>query len=107
LLVKNVYGGNGVVYMPKAQKQLEWLKKHGFDLLPVCVSKTQYSFSDNPNLLNAPKDFKIEVREFKLSAGAGFVVALTGELMAMPGLPKRPSACEIKVDDTGKISNMA
>jgi formate--tetrahydrofolate ligase len=107
LLVKNVYGGNGVEYLPKAQKQLDWLKKQGFDSLPVCVSKTQYSFSDNPTLLNAPKDFSIEVREFKLSAGAGFVVALTGELMAMPGLPKRPSACEIKVDDDGKVSNMA
>ncbi len=107
LLVANVYGGSGVVLLPKAQKQLDWLKKQGFDSLPICVSKTQYSFSDNPTLLNAPKDFSIEVREFKLSAGAGFVVALTGELMAMPGLPKRPSACEIKVDDTGKISNMA
>lgn len=106
-LVKNVYGGNKVVYLPKAQKQLLWLKSQGFDTLPVCVSKTQYSFSDDPSLLNAPENFSIEVREFKLSAGAGFVVALTGELMAMPGLPKRPSACEIKTDDLGNISNMA
>jgi len=106
-IVKNVYGGKEVVYLPKAQKQLAWLKSHGFDTLPVCVSKTQYSFSDNPLRLNAPKDFSIEVREFKLSAGAGFVVALTGELMSMPGLPKRPSACEIKTDDSGNISNMA
>ncbi|MCW5822778.1 MAG: formate--tetrahydrofolate ligase [Cyanobacteria bacterium TGS_CYA1] len=106
-LVKNVYGGNKVVYLPKAQKQLSWLKSQGYNTLPICVSKTQYSFSDDPSLLNAPENFSIEVREFKLSAGAGFVVALTGELMAMPGLPKRPSACEIKTDDLGNISNMA
>lgn len=106
-LVRNVYGGKGVVFLPKAQKQLSWLKSQGFDRLPVCVSKTQYSFSDDPTLLNAPENFSIEVREFKLSAGAGFVVALTGELMAMPGLPKRPSACDIKTDDAGKITNMA
>ncbi len=106
-LVRNVYGGKEVVYLPKAQKQLIWLKSQGFDRLPVCVSKTQYSFSDDPTLLNAPENFSIEVREFKLSAGAGFVVALTGELMAMPGLPKRPSACDIKTDDAGKITNMA
>ncbi|MDX2106888.1 MAG: formate--tetrahydrofolate ligase [Candidatus Melainabacteria bacterium] len=106
-LVKNVYGGNKVVYLPKAQKQLSWLKSQGYNTLPICVSKTQYSFSDDPSLLNAPENFSVEVREFKLSAGAGFVVALTGELMAMPGLPKRPSACEIKTDDLGNISNMA
>lgn len=106
-LVREVYGGLDVNYLPKALKQLGWLKSHGYGDLPVCVSKTQYSFSDNPLLLNAPENFSIEVREFKLSAGAGFIVALTGELMAMPGLPKKPSACEIKVDDLGKISNMA
>lgn len=106
-LVKKVYGGNGMIYQPKALKQLSWLKSQGYGNMPVCVSKTQYSFSDNPALLNAPENFSIEVREFKLSAGAGFVVALTGELMAMPGLPKRPSACDIKVDDQGKISGMA
>lgn len=106
-LVREVYGGLDVNYLPKALKQLGWMKSHGYGDLPVCVSKTQYSFSDNPLLLNAPENFSIEVREFKLSAGAGFIVALTGALMAMPGLPKKPSACEIKVDDQGKISNMA
>lgn len=106
-LIKNVYGGSKVVYLPKAQKQLSWLKSQGFDALPVCVSKTQYSFTDDPSVLNAPENFSIEVREFKLSAGAGFVVALTGELMSMPGLPKRPSACEIRTDELGRISNMA
>ena len=82
------------------------LEKYGYDKLPICVAKTQYSFSDNPALLGAPRGFKITVRNLKVSAGAGFIVALTGDIMTMPGLPPVPAAERIDVDITGKISGL-
>ena len=79
---------------------------HGFDKLPVCMAKTQYSFSDDPTLLGRPSGFTMNVRSARISAGAGFVVALTGDIMTMPGLPKAPAAEKIDVDDTGRISGL-
>ena len=101
-----IYGGAGVVIEPAAKKQIATLNKLGFDKVPVCIAKTQYSFSDNPNLLGAPEGFKVTVRNIKVSAGAGFIVALTGEIMTMPGLPKVPAAENIDVDENGKISGL-
>ena len=88
------------------QKQAEQLTRLGFDKLPVCVAKTQYSFSDDPTLLGAPEGFTVTVRNLKVSAGAGFLVALTGEIMTMPGLPKSPAAERIDVDENGKITGL-
>ena len=86
--------------------RLKVLKEQGFGDLPVCVAKTQYSFSDNPALLGAPRDFRISVRNLTVSAGAGFIVALTGDIMTMPGLSKVPSAEKIDVDSDGKITGL-
>ncbi|MBP3866590.1 MAG: formate--tetrahydrofolate ligase, partial [Eggerthellaceae bacterium] len=94
---------DGVDFTPKARKQLEQLEQLGLDKVPICVAKTQYSFSDDQAKLGAPKDFRITVRNLKISAGAGFIVALTGEIMTMPGLPKRPAAEKIDVTADGKI----
>lgn len=105
-VVKRIYGGNGVVYTPTAKKQIEKLTEEGFDKIPVCIAKTQYSFSDNPHLLGAPTDFKITVKSVKVSAGAGFIVVLTGDIMTMPGLPKVPAAENIDVDENGKITGL-
>ncbi len=105
-IVKRIYRGNGVIFTPQAKKQLATLKAHGFDKLPVCMAKTQYSFSDDAAKLGAPEDFTVTVRNVKVSAGAGFVVALTGDIMTMPGLPKSPAALRIDVDDTGKITGL-
>jgi len=105
-VVKKVYGGNGVVFEKNAQKQLKTLADLGFSNLPVCIAKTQYSFSDDPTKLGAPKDFTVTVRNVKVSAGAGFVVVLTGEIMTMPGLPKVPAAEKIDVDSDGKITGL-
>ena len=102
-IVKKVYRGNGVVFQATAKKQLARLKAHGFDGLPVCMAKTQYSFSDDPTLLCAPEGFTVSVKNLKVSAGAGFVVVLTGDIMTMPGLPKVPAAEKIDIDDNGKI----
>ncbi len=102
-IVKRVYGGDGIVLTPEAQKQLATLDKLGFSSLPVCMAKTQYSFSDDPVKLGAPDGFTVTVRQLKVSAGAGFVVALTGSIMTMPGLPKVPAAEKIDVDENGKI----
>jgi formate--tetrahydrofolate ligase len=82
---------------------MKWLEKNGFDKLPVCVAKTQYSFSDDPAKICAPTGFTLTVRELRLSNGAGFVVALTGEIMTMPGLPKVPSSANMQIDSQGKI----
>jgi formate--tetrahydrofolate ligase len=101
-----VYGGDGVVFTPEAQKQIETLEKLGFRNLPVCIAKTQYSFSDDMTKLGAPTGFKITVRQLKVSAGAGFIVVLTGNIMTMPGLPKVPAAENIDVDSNGKISGL-
>ena len=105
-VVKKIYHGDGVDLTPNAKKQAEQLKRLGFGALPICMAKTQYSFSDNPALLGAPKGFRVQVRNLKVSAGAGFIVALTGEIMTMPGLPKVPAAEKIDVDSTGRISGL-
>lgn len=102
-VVTKIYGGKGVNYLPNAEKQLAQLEALGFSACPVCIAKTQYSFSDDPSLLGAPENFTVTVKNVKVSAGAGFVVVLTGEIMTMPGLPKVPAAEKIDVDDTGKI----
>ena len=105
-VVKKVYGGEGVTFLPAATKQLAQLKALGFDKLPVCMAKTQYSFSDDPTKLCAPTGFKVTVKNVKVSAGAGFVVVLTGDIMTMPGLPKVPAAEKIDVDADGKITGL-
>ena len=102
-VVKKIYGGDGVIITPAAQKEIEMLEKLGFSSLPVCIAKTQYSFSDDPALLGAPSGFKVTVRKVKVSAGAGFIVVLTGDVMTMPGLPKHPAAENIDVMADGKI----
>ena len=101
-----IYHADGVDYLPKAKQQIAHLEELGFGNMPVCVAKTQYSFSDDPKKLGAPRDFRITVRNAKVSAGAGFIVVLTGDIMTMPGLPKEPAACRIDVDETGKISGL-
>ena len=105
-IVKKIYGGAGVVFEANAKKQLAQIKSLGFDKLPVCMAKTQYSFSDDPAKLGAPEGFTVTVRNLKVSAGAGFVVALTGTIMTMPGLPKSPAAERIDVDENGVISGL-
>ena len=105
-IVQRVYGGAKAVLTPAAAKQAERLTELGFGDLPVCLAKTQYSLSDDPALLGAPKDFAVTVRSLKVSAGAGFIVALTGEIMTMPGLPKVPAAEKIDVDENGRITGL-
>ena len=102
-VVKKVYGGDGITVLPAAKKQIAALTALGFDKLPICVAKTQYSFSDDQTKLGAPDGFKITIKNVKVSAGAGFVVVLTGDIMTMPGLPKVPAAEKIDVTDDGKI----
>ena len=102
-VVTKVYGGAGVTYLPAAEKQLLNLEKGGFGDCPVCIAKTQYSFSDDPTKLGAPTGFTVTVKNVKVSAGAGFVVVLTGDIMTMPGLPKVPAAENIDVDEDGNI----
>jgi len=105
-IVKRVYGGEDVIFTPTAKKEIERLTALGYDNMPVCMAKTQYSFSDDPTKLGAPDGFTVTVRNLKVSAGAGFIVALTGEIMTMPGLPKVPAAEKIDVDENGKISGL-
>ena len=105
-VVQNVYGGEGTDYLPAASKELDRLEQLGYGRLPVCLAKTQYSFSDNPALLGRPHGFRVTVKSVRLAAGAGFVVALTGDIMTMPGLPKLPVAESIDVDENGKISGL-
>ena len=102
-VAKEIYGADGVTFAPAASKQLATLEKLGFGNLPVCMAKTQYSLSDNPELLGRPEGFEINVREVYVSAGAGFVVVLTGSVMTMPGLPKAPAAFNIDVNEEGQI----
>ncbi|MGI6112811.1 MAG: formate--tetrahydrofolate ligase [Mahellales bacterium] len=105
-IAKEVYGANGVDYTPAAAKEINRLEELGFGDMPICMAKTQYSLTDDPKKLGWPKNFRITVRNVKISAGAGFIVALTGEIMTMPGLPKVPAAEKIDVDATGKISGL-
>ena len=105
-ICKRVYHADGAVLTANAKKQAAQLTELGFDKLPICMAKTQYSFSDDASLLGAPKGFTVTIRNLKVSAGAGFIVALTGDIMTMPGLPKVPSAEKIDVDENGKISGL-
>ena len=105
-VVKKIYGGDGVVFTPAASKQVDALEALGFGKAPVCIAKTQYSFSDDPTKLGAPEGFTVTVKNVKVSAGAGFVVVLTGDIMTMPGLPKVPAAEKIDVDSEGRISGL-
>lgn len=102
-VVTKVYGGKGVNYTSQAESEIKLLTELGFDKLPVCIAKTQYSFSDDASLLGAPEDFTITVKKVKISLGAGFIVVLTGDIMTMPGLPKIPSAEKIDITDDGRI----
>ena len=105
-IVQKIYGGKDVAFTSNAMKQIRQLTAFGFDKMPICMAKTQYSLSDDPTKLGAPKDFTVTVRNVKVSAGAGFLVALTGDIMTMPGLPKVPAAERIDVDENGKISGL-
>ena len=105
-IAKKVYRAKEISFGPIAKKQLNQLTKLGFGDLPVCMAKTQYSFSDDPSLLGAPEGFTVTIRNLKVSAGAGFIVALTGDIMTMPGLPKVPAAEKIDVDGSGKVSGL-
>ena len=105
-IATRIYHADGVDFAPAAKNELAQLESLGFGHMPVCMAKTQYSFSDDAALLGAPRGFRITVKKAKVSAGAGFVVALTGDIMTMPGLPKEPAACRIDVDETGKISGL-
>lgn len=102
-IVKRIYGGKGVIFTPEAKGRIKRLTDLGFSKLPICIAKTQYSFSDDMTKLGVPENFEVTVREVKISAGAGFIVALTGSIMTMPGLPKEPAAEKIDVLPTGKI----
>ena len=105
-VVRKVYGGRGINILPAAKKQIEQLTAIGCGKMPVCIAKTQYSFSDDPTKLGAPEDFDVTIKQVKVSAGAGFIVVLTGDIMTMPGLPRVPAAERIDVDDDGVISGL-
>ncbi|MBR0303185.1 MAG: formate--tetrahydrofolate ligase, partial [Clostridia bacterium] len=105
-VVTRIYGGDGVSYSAAAEKQIAKIEEIGFGKCPVCIAKTQYSFSDDPSKKGAPEGFTVSVKNVKISAGAGFVVVLTGDIMTMPGLPKSPAAERIDVDENGKISGL-
>lgn len=106
IIVKEIYGGNGVNYTTVAEKQIQKLEELGLDKMPVCMAKTQYSLSDNPTLLGRPENFEINVSKVRVSNGAGFVVAETGNIMVMPGLPKVPAAVNIDIGENGKITGL-
>ncbi len=105
-IVKKIYGGDGVIFTKNAETQIKKLEDLGYGKLPVCMAKTQYSFSDDMTKLGAPTGFEVTVRNIKISAGAGFIVALTGDIMTMPGLPKSPAAERIDVDENGVITGL-
>ncbi len=105
-IAREIYGARSVTYTPAADKAIKKLEEMHLDELPICMAKTQYSLSDNPNMLGRPENFEINVREIKVSAGAGFIVALTGEIMTMPGLPRVPAAEKIDIDENGIITGL-
>jgi formate--tetrahydrofolate ligase len=105
-IASEIYGAGGVTFAPAAQRQMQQLEKLGYGNLPVCMAKNQYSLSDDPSLLGRPVGFEINIREMYVSAGAGFIVVLTGAVMTMPGLPKEPAAYRIDVDDDGRITGL-
>jgi len=105
-IVKNIYGGDGVILTPKAKKMIKTLNEYGYDKLPICMSKTQKSISDDPKLMGRPSGFTVTINELRLSAGAGFIVAMAGSILDMPGLPKIPSAELIDIDENGVISGL-
>lgn len=107
VICKEIYGAGGVEFTKEAEKGLEYLEKLGYGGLPVCMAKTQYSLSDDPKLLGRPEGFKITVRDVRISAGAGFVVAITGDIMTMPGLPKEPAAEKVDVNEEGLITGLS
>ena len=106
IINREIYGGKDVAFTDKALKELKLIESMGYGDLPVCMAKTQYSLTDNPALLGRPEGFTLTVKEVRLSAGAGFVVALTGEIMTMPGLPKTPGANKIDIDENGRITGL-
>ncbi|WAA13270.1 formate--tetrahydrofolate ligase [Fervidibacillus halotolerans] len=106
VIAKKVYGAKGIELSPKAERQLRELEQNGWSKLPICMAKTQYSLSDDPNKLGRPKDFTIHIRQLKPSIGAGFIVAYTGDILTMPGLPKHPAALKINIDDSGKVTGL-
>ena len=105
-VAREIYRADGVTYSKSARRSLRNFHKAGYDHMPVCIAKTQYSFSDDPKLLGAPRGFTVEVRELRVNAGAGFIVALTGDIMTMPGLPKDPAACHIDVREDGTVEGL-
>jgi formate--tetrahydrofolate ligase len=105
-IVQKVYGGARAELTSNAKNQAKKLTAMGYENVPICMAKTQYSLTDDPKKLGAPKDFVVTVRNLKISAGAGFIVALTGDIMTMPGLPKHPAAMDIDVDENGKITGL-
>ena len=105
-VVTKIYGGKGVTFLPQAKNALKEIESLGYGNLPICIAKTQYSFSDDPTLLGAPEGFVVTVRNLKVCAGAGFVVVYTGDILTMPGLPKVPAAENIDVDENGKITGL-
>jgi formate--tetrahydrofolate ligase len=105
-IVRKIYGADGADYTAQAEKDLALIHEMGKDDLLICMAKTQYSLSDEPSRLGRPEGFRVTVREVRLSAGAGFLVAITGAIMTMPGLPKKPAALSIDVDENGKITGL-
>ncbi|MDD4568638.1 MAG: formate--tetrahydrofolate ligase [Tepidanaerobacteraceae bacterium] len=106
IIAREIYGADGVDFTKEAEKEITSLEALGYKYLPICMAKTQYSLSDNPKLIGRPQDFKITVRQVRVSAGAGFIVALTGEIMTLPGLPKTPAAEKIDIDKSGRITGL-
>ena len=106
IIAREIYRADGVNFTAQAEKSLKEIETLGFAELPVCVAKTQYSLSDDPSLLGKPENFRITVRDLKVSAGAGFIVVYTGDIMTMPGLPKQPAALRIDCDNDGNISGL-
>ena len=105
-IASKIYGAKTVIFSPRAKEQMKKIEEMGYEKIPICIAKTPYSFSDNPNLLGCPKDFEINIRSLKLSAGAGFIVAYAGDIMTMPGLPTRPAAFDIDIDENNKVTGI-